>query len=116
MDDRPPPHAEEESDEYVDADDRRIGVAFRRSIWVLGGESQAQARCLASVLRFDPARSAWEESTALPTARNYARAAVLGDAIFVVGGSRSAGFSHASLGSTLVDSARLSAAPAPKAK
>jgi hypothetical protein len=41
MDDRPPPHAEEESDEYVDADDRRIGVAFRRSIWILGAVALA---------------------------------------------------------------------------
>ena len=31
----PPPRAEEPSEEYVDADDRRIGVAFRRSAWVL---------------------------------------------------------------------------------
>jgi hypothetical protein len=35
MNDRRPPYAEEESDEYVEADDRRIGVAFRRSIWIL---------------------------------------------------------------------------------
>jgi hypothetical protein len=36
MNDRLPPSAEGEAEEYVDADDRRIGVAFRRSIWVIG--------------------------------------------------------------------------------
>jgi hypothetical protein len=30
----PPPGAE--ADEFVDADDRRIGIAFRRSAWILG--------------------------------------------------------------------------------
>ena len=91
-------------------------VVYRGSIWIVGGESQAEARCLASVLRFDPLRRVWESSTALPTARNYARTAILGDAIFVVGGSRTFGFSHDSMGSTLVDSARLPAALAPARK
>src|SRR5690242_12697288 len=36
MNDSPPPEAERETEEYVDADDRRIGIAFRRSIWVIG--------------------------------------------------------------------------------
>jgi enediyne biosynthesis protein E4 len=35
MNDRPPPSAETETEEFVDADDRRIGVAFRRSIWII---------------------------------------------------------------------------------
>ena len=35
MNDRAPARGEESVDEYVDADDRRIGVAFRRSMWVL---------------------------------------------------------------------------------
>lgn len=37
----PPPNAERETEEYVDADDRRIGVAFRRSIWVIGAAALA---------------------------------------------------------------------------
>jgi len=41
MDDRPPPSADEEADEYVDADDRRIGVAFRRSIWIIAAAALA---------------------------------------------------------------------------
>jgi N-acetylneuraminic acid mutarotase len=82
-------------------------VVYGGSIWVVGGESQAQSRCLASVLRFDPALRTWAEAISLPTARNYARTALLGDAFFVVGGSTTAGSSHASLGSTLVDSARI---------
>jgi N-acetylneuraminic acid mutarotase len=91
-------------------------VVFRGSIYVLGGESQAQQRCLSSVLCLDPRRVAWRESTALPLARNYARAAVLGDAIYVVGGSTSPGSSHAGLGSTRVDSARRSEALPPPTK
>ncbi len=91
-------------------------VVFHGSIWLVGGESQAEERCLPSVLRFDSARRAWEESTELPTARNYARAALLGDAIFVIGGSLAPGFSHASLGSRLVDSARLPSANSPVGK
>jgi N-acetylneuraminic acid mutarotase len=39
----------------------------------------------------------------LPTARNYARAVVLNDAVYVVGGSRVAGDSHSASGSTVVE-------------
>jgi N-acetylneuraminic acid mutarotase len=91
-------------------------VVYRGTIWVVGGESQTQGRCLASVLRFDPAQRTWAEAISLPTARNYARAALLGDAFFVVGGSTTAGSSHASLGSTLVDSARAADAGEPVKK
>jgi hypothetical protein len=41
MNDGPLPRAEEETDEYVDADDRRIGIAFRRSIWIIGAAALA---------------------------------------------------------------------------
>ncbi len=91
-------------------------VVWQGSIWVVGGESQAQGRCLASVLRFDPHSRVWEASTPLPTARNYARAAILNDAMFVVGGSTTAGFSHASMGSTQVDSARSHDSRSPEGK
>ncbi len=82
------------------------------TIWVLGGESQAESRTLDSVLCLDPSAKLWTEATPLPTARNYARAAVLGERLLVVGGSRSAGESHAGAGSTRVESAR----PLPAAK
>ncbi len=95
---------------------RILNVVYRGSIWLVGGESQAEERCLSGVLRFDSMLRAWEESTELPTARSYARTALLGDAIFVVGGSLAPGFSHASLGSRLVDSARQSSVPAPIGK
>jgi N-acetylneuraminic acid mutarotase len=91
-------------------------VVYQGTIWVVGGESQAQGRCLASVLRFDPAQRRWAEAIPLPNARNYARTALLGDAFFVVGGSTTAGSSHASLGSTLVDSARIFDAEQPVKK
>ncbi|HUR27203.1 MAG TPA: kelch repeat-containing protein [Planctomycetota bacterium] len=81
-------------------------VVWRDAIWIIGGESQARSCCLASVQRFDPATRKWQESTALPTARNYARAALLGDTLVVVGGSKTAGSSHASVGSNIVESAR----------
>src|ERR1700747_2993225 len=46
MPERPPPSAEAAGDEYVAADDRRIGVAFRRSLAVL------VAAALAGVLSY----------------------------------------------------------------
>jgi N-acetylneuraminic acid mutarotase len=39
----------------------------------------------------------------MPTARNYARAVLLNDAVYVVGGSRVAGASHSSAGSKIVE-------------
>jgi len=91
-------------------------VVWGGTIWIVGGESKALGACLASVLRFDPQRRAWEPSTALPMARNYARSAVLGDTLFVVGGSATAGFSHSSAGSAAVQSARMTKADAADAK
>jgi hypothetical protein len=41
MNDRAPPPVDESADEYVDADDRRIGVAFRRSMWILAAVAVA---------------------------------------------------------------------------
>jgi hypothetical protein len=38
----------------------------------------------------------------MPTARNYARAVPFQDAVYLVGGSRTAGDSHGNPGSTLV--------------
>jgi hypothetical protein len=55
MDDPLPPCAEEETEEYVDADDRRIGIAFRRSIWVIGAAALAAAALYFGMHRSRPA-------------------------------------------------------------
>ena len=78
-------------------------VLFDGTIWLVGGESQAQARSLNSVLRLDSAKRVWQEAPPLPTARNYARAVVFKDAIWTVGGSASAGASHSSVGTNIVE-------------
>jgi N-acetylneuraminic acid mutarotase len=87
------------------------GAAVHRgSIYVFGGESQARGTVLAGVLRLDPGASEWERvEPGLPTARAYARAVAFRGGVLVVGGSTSAGASHASQGSTVVE--RFSAEP-----
>lgn len=81
-------------------------VAWHGEIWLFGGESQARKACLADVLRLDPRAGRWEPGPPLPTARNYARAVVLRDTVYTVGGSLQPGHSHSSLGSTVVESLR----------
>jgi N-acetylneuraminic acid mutarotase len=81
-------------------------VAFGGTIYLVGGESQARRAVLDEVLRLDPARGTWALVSRLPTARNFARAVVFRDRIFTVGGSRTAGSSHASVGSAVVESFR----------
>jgi hypothetical protein len=78
-------------------------VVYRDAIRLIGGESQAQGRSLASVLRLSAGATAWQEDEPLPTARNYARAVVMGDAVYVVGGSLTAGASHSAAGSDIVE-------------
>jgi hypothetical protein len=39
----------------------------------------------------------------MPSARNYARAVVLGGWVFLIGGNPDVGMSHSSAGSTLVE-------------
>lgn len=78
-------------------------VVYRGAIFVFGGESQASERTLNAVLRLGPAAKSWTRVSTMPTARNYARAVVLNDAVYVVGGSRSAGASHSAAGSAIVE-------------
>jgi N-acetylneuraminic acid mutarotase len=78
-------------------------AVYRGAIYVFGGESQAQAKTLNSVMRLTSAKSTWRRVAKLPTARNYARAVALNDAVYVVGGSRVAGDSHSASGSTVVE-------------
>lgn len=78
-------------------------VAFRRSIYLFGGESQATGSVLGDVLRLARGARSWRRVAKLPVPRNYARAAVLDGAVYVVGGSRSAGASHSAAGSRVVE-------------
>jgi N-acetylneuraminic acid mutarotase len=76
------------------------------SIYYFGGESQARKVVLGDVLRLDPGAAAWVADQAMPTARNFARVALLKGRVYVVGGSTEYGSSHASIGSGVVESFR----------
>jgi N-acetylneuraminic acid mutarotase len=78
-------------------------VVYRGAIFLFGGESQRRNKTLNDVLRLGPRGKAWRRVNKLPTARNYARAVLFNDAVYVVGGSRSAGASHNASGSKVVD-------------
>jgi N-acetylneuraminic acid mutarotase len=78
-------------------------VVYRGAIFVFGGESQARNRTLNDVFRLDPKTNVWRRVSRMPTARNYARAVVFKDAVYVVGGSRTAGASHSATGSKVVE-------------
>lgn len=78
-------------------------VVYCGAIHVFGGESQAETRSLDDVLRLDPATNSWAALAPMPTARNFARAVLFGDEVYVVGGSPRAGDSHASAGSAIVE-------------
>jgi N-acetylneuraminic acid mutarotase len=85
-------------------------AVYRGTIYVVGGESQQRGTVLAGVLRLDQKENRWEQvQPSLPTARAYARAVAFADGVLVVGGSTSAGASHASEGSAIVE--RFEAAP-----
>ena len=76
------------------------------AIYVFGGESQATQKSLGDVLRLVPG-GAWETLAPMPTPRNFARAVILNDAVYVVGGSPTPEASHASIGSAIVEHFRL---------
>ena len=79
-------------------------AVYGDAIYVFGGESQQRGTVLSGVLRLDPESGAWTQvDAALPTPRAYARAVPFGDGVLVVGGSTSAGASHASQGSPVVE-------------
>jgi len=79
-------------------------VAYCDSIYLFGGESQAAKKNLDDVMRLDPASHAWVNATPMPAARNFARAVLFMDSVFVAGGSAAAGSSHSSSGSASVES------------
>ena len=83
-------------------------VVYCGGIYLFGGESQARAASLSEVLRLDRGAGRWKTAPAMPTARNFARAVLFRDRVFVVGGSPNPGQNHASEGSTVVESFHLS--------
>ena len=78
-------------------------VVYRGAVYLFGGESQVRGKTLSDVLRLDPKTNAWRRVSRMPTARNYARAVLLNDAVYVIGGSRLPGASHSSAGSRIVE-------------
>lgn len=79
-------------------------VRYRGAIHLFGGESQARGVTLSDVLRLDPSAGTWTLAASLPSPRNYARAVVLGDRVYVIGGNPTGGASHSAAGSRLVES------------
>ena len=73
------------------------------AIHVFGGESQATNSSLADVFRLDVAHDTWDALEPMPHARNFARAVAFKGSVYVVGGSPTAGTSHASAGSRIVE-------------
>lgn len=78
-------------------------VVLDRTILVLGGESQAERRCLPDMLRLDAAARTWRREAPMPTARNFARAVLFRGDLLVVGGSLEPATSHAPVGSAVVE-------------
>lgn len=77
-------------------------VVYCSGIYVFGGESQSQRKNLDSALRLDLERNVWETVTSMPDARNFARAVLFMDAVYIVGGSTVPANSHASIGTASV--------------
>ena len=76
-------------------------VVYCGALHVFGGESQGRAQSLDEVLRLTS--TGWMRLPPMPTGRNFARAVVLGDTVYVVGGSPTPEPSHASAGSAIVE-------------
>ncbi len=70
---------------------------------MFGGESQAKNTVLNDVLVLDSSGNGWHAAEPMPSARNYARAAVLGNSVYLVGGNPVVAASHSAAGSTLVE-------------
>ena len=81
-------------------------VVYCDAIHLFGGESQVRRESLSDALRLARGAPSWETLRPMPTARNFARAVVFREAVFVVGGSPTPGPSHASEGSAIVESFR----------
>ena len=79
-------------------------VVYCDSIYLFGGESQAKNITLDNVLRLDFQHNTWVELTPMPHARNFARAVLFQNDVYVVGGHSTPGSSHTSAGSQIVES------------
>lgn len=79
-------------------------VVYCGAIHLFGGESQSTNSSLGDVFRLDFVRGVWEKLEPMPHARNFARAVLFRNSVYVVGGSPMAGPSHASAGSPIVES------------
>jgi N-acetylneuraminic acid mutarotase len=88
----------------IDARGTGGAVVLDRSIYYVGGESQAKGIVLADVFRLDARSRHWVPDTPMPTARSFARAVEFKGRMYVVGGSMTYGRSHASAGSGIVES------------
>ena len=78
-------------------------VTFRGRIYLFGGESQPRQTVLGDVFALTSGASEWRAVSQLPKPRNYARAVVFNDAVYIVGGSLQFGASHSSRGSVIVE-------------
>jgi N-acetylneuraminic acid mutarotase len=78
-------------------------ATYGRSIYVVGGESQAAGRTLGEVLRLRAGARSWEKIAPMPTARAFARAVPYRGSVYVLGGSRVTASSHAAPGTAVVE-------------
>jgi N-acetylneuraminic acid mutarotase len=74
------------------------------TLYLFGGESQLTRSSLSEVFRLDEAQGKWIGAKPMLHARNFARAVLFKDSVYVVGGSLTPGSSHASAGSKIVES------------
>ena len=88
-------------DYLVNGDYIRSGIPY--SIYLFGGESQAERKNLDSVLRLDLEKNIWETVTPMPTARKFARAVPFMGSIYIVGGSTVPANSHSPTGTDSVE-------------
>jgi N-acetylneuraminic acid mutarotase len=78
-------------------------VVICGTILLVGGERQSDSTVLADTLILS--RGTWTRAQPMPTARSFARAAVIDDTVYIVGGSTVFGQGHASSGSNTVEKA-----------
>lgn len=78
-------------------------VFYCGSIYLFGGESQAQKKNLDSVLRLDIQKNSWEPASPMPSPRKFARAVLFENSVYIVGGSVVLANSHSPIGSSSVE-------------
>ena len=91
------------SDGTIDPVGTAGAVFYNGTIYLFGGESQARRESVRTVLRYDRATHTWQHDTPMPTGRNYARAIVFGDHVYLIGGNPTESAGHGAAGSTIVE-------------